>query len=256
MGKCFCVACIRVSLGVLTLLMFVLFPADTHADNHGFLGMQVQGNSPKIAEALELPSTEGVLVRDISVYGPASRAGIARGDLIISVHGTAIDTFERLLQISGTLKPGDEVKFGVLRRGKKMMFKMVLTSWPEGWTIKASSFAAQPDIGITFAALTPKMRKHLGIRWGSTGVAVSVANDGFAGLTSLRRGDIVAQINQRPVWEPKQFLDAYSAAKKAGRQSMLLLVERTDGFKYMIQPIIYPDAGAEPAFKIPGMQGG
>lgn len=244
-------------VGVLAVLTLMFFSTTSFAEDRGFLGMQVQGNSVRIAAALSLPTTAGVLVRDVSVYGPASRAGISRGDIIIKVHGTSIDTFERLLQVAGTLKPDDDVVFEVLRLGKKLSFNMQLTEWPDGWTVDASSFAAQPDIGITFAALTPKMRKHLNVRWGTIGIAVSVSSEGFAGLTSLRRGDVVTQINQMPVWDPKQFLDAYSDAKKAGRDGMLLLVERSDGLKYLIQPIVYPDAGQQdPGFKLPGMKQG
>ena len=76
-------------------------------------------------------------------------------------------------------------------------------------------------------------------------------------MTSLRRGDVVTQINQAPVWDPKQFLDAYSEAKKAGKDALLLLVERSDGFKYVIQLIVYPDAGQQdPEIKLLGMQQG
>lgn len=257
MRNIFCIMRTADWFGVLAVFTIVFFSTASFAEGRGFLGMQVQGNSVRIAAALSLPTTEGVLVRDVSVYGPASRAGISRGDIIIKVHGTSIDTFERLLQVSGTLKPDDEVVFEVLRLGKKLAFNMKLTQWPDGWTVDASSFAAQPDIGITFAALTPKMRKHLNVRWGTIGIAVSVSSDGFAGLTSLRRGDVVTLINQAPVWDPKQFLDAYSDAKKAGRDSMLLLVERSDGLKYVIQPIVYPDTGQQdPGFKLPGMQQG
>ena len=101
------------------------------------------------------------------------------------------------------------------------------------------------------------MRKHLNVRWGIIGIAVLVSCEGIAGLTSLRRGDFVTQINQMPVWDPKQFLDAYSDAKKAGKDALLLLVERSDGLKYVMQPIVYPDAGQQdPEFKFPGMQQG
>jgi len=250
----------RRSFGVFFVLtfFFVTFLAErAPADERGFLGMQVQGNSPKIAAALGLSFANGVLVRDISVDGPASNAGISRGDIIISMQGVPIDTFERLVQIAGGLKPGDEISIDIYRLGKTIKLKMAVSDWPAGWDITKSAFAAQPELGVTFAALTPKLRKHLGIRWGSTGIVVSVFNDMFAGLTSLRRGDVVTQINQKPVWEPQQFLDAYAASKEGGRPSMLLLVERSDGYKYMLQPIIQAIGTQDPpAFKIPGQQGG
>jgi len=250
----------RRSFGVIFVLtfLFATFPAErAPAAERGFLGMQVQGNSPKIAAALGLSFANGVLVRDISIDGPASTAGIARGDIITSMQGVPIDTFERLVQIAGGLKPGDEIGIDVYRLGKTVKLKMMVSEWPNGWGITKSAFAAQPELGITFAALTPKLRKHLGIRWGSTGIVVSVFNDMFAGLTTLRRGDVVTQINQKPVWEPQQFLDAYAAAKEAGRASMLLLVERADGYVYVLQPIIQAVGSQEaPVFKIPGQQGG
>jgi serine protease Do len=249
------------TLGVgcaMALSVFAAYVAPVAAEDRGFLGMNVQGNSPKIAAALGLESAIGVFVRDISIDGPAAHAGIARGDLIIKMHGTPIDTFERLLQVTGALQPGDKVDVEIMRLGKVKTVKMQMSGWPDGWSIEDSAFAAQPELGVTFAALTPKMRSHMGIRWGSTGIVVSVFNDLFAGLTSLRRGDVVTQINQKPVWDPKQFLEAYDAAKKDGRQALLLLVERPDGFKYMLQPIIQAMDNTNnlkaPVFKLPGQK--
>ncbi|MEX0693084.1 MAG: PDZ domain-containing protein [Rhodospirillales bacterium] len=242
---------------VMALSVFVGQVSLATAEDRGFLGMNVQGNSPKIAAALGLESAIGVFVRDISIDGPAAHAGIARGDLITKLHGTPIDTFERLLQVAGTLQPGDKVDVEIMRLGKLITVQMQMSAWPDGWNIEQSAFAAQPELGVTFAALTPKMRNHMGIRWGSTGIVVSVFNDLFAGLTSLRRGDVVAQVNQKPVWEPKQFLEAYDHAKKEGRQALLLLVERPDGFKYMLQPIIQAMDNNNlkaPVFKLPGQK--
>lgn len=245
-------------IAIFTLCVVVFGARHATADERGFLGMQVQGNSPKIAAAMGIDTSIGVLVRDISVDGPAAVAGIARGDIILSLHGVAIDTFERLVQVAGELRAGDEIDVVVLRLGKKIKLKMDVSGWPDGWRIEKSAFAAQPDLGLTFASLTPKLRDHLGIRWGSVGIAVSVFNDMFSGVTPLRRGDVVVQINQQRVWQPQQFLDAYAKAKEKGLPALLLLVERTDGFKYILQPVVSEPIGgpAPPAFKLPGQQGG
>ncbi len=249
------------AVGVSCILAISVFAGDiasAGAEDRGFLGMQVQGNSAKIAAALGLESSIGVFVLDISVDGPAAHAGISRGDLIVKMHGKTIDTFERLLQVVGSLKPGDIVDVELQRLGKKITVKMTLSPWPEGRDIEQSSFAAQPELGVTFAALTTKLRNNLGIRWASTGIVVTVFDEQFASQTSLRRGDIVVQINQNPVWEPKQFLDAFNKAKKDGQETILLLVERPDGFKYMLQPMpqAINDNLRAPVFKLPGQSGG
>lgn len=225
------------------------------SSERGFMGMQVQAVSARIAAALSFEKSSGVLIRDISIDGPASNAGLRRGDLIVSMQGQEIDTFERLLQISNKWRAGDKIAVVVWRAGETAKMSMTLSAWPETWLVKDNAFAAQPDLGLTLAALTPKLRERLGVRWGATGLIVTVSDDQFAGVTPLRRGDVVVQINQKAVWKPAQFLDAYANAKSAGAPNLLLLVERSDGFKYMLQPVGGGDTAPAPGFKIPG-QGG
>lgn len=241
---------------IFTVALIIAFVCvHAQAEERGFMGMQVQGVSPRIAAAIGFESSAGVLIRDISIDGPASNAGLRRGDLIVTMQGKKIDTFERLLQLSATWKSGETIDVEVWRSGKTTKLSMTLASWPETWLVKDNAFAAQPDLGLTFAALTPKLRERLGIRWGSTGLIVTVSDDQFAGVTPLRRGDLVVQINQKPVWHPKQFLEAYSKAKDAGAAHLLMLVERTDGYRYMVQPVASGQMAPAPGFKLPG-QGG
>lgn len=228
--------------------------AEATAEERGFLGMQVQGMSAKLANALGLQSAIGVIVRDISIDGPAAHAGIARGDIITKMDDVVIDTFERLVKVAGDLRPGQKIKLELLSGGKTRTAEMTLSTWPPQWNVDGAKIAVQPDLGLTFAGLTSKLRDRMGIRWSSTGIVVTAIDNAFSTTSALQRGDIVVQINQQPVWDPSQFLDAYAAAKRDGRNGLVLLVERSDGFKYVIQPVGV--AGVEaPVFKIPG-QGG
>ncbi len=243
-------------LSVLFLSQFVALCAG--AEERGFLGLQVQGMSPKISAALQLDVHIGVLVRDISIDGPAAHAGIQRGDLIVKMNGQGIDTFERLMQISETLKPGDTIEVEIRRQGDKKILHMTVGVWLESWQVTDSAYAAQPELGLTFGALTPKLRKRMGVRWGTNGIMVTVSDDQFVAVTPLRRGDVVVQINQKPVWKPHQFLHAFSDAKKNGRPSLLMLVEQSDGFKYMLQPIPSADdtLAPPPLMTLPGQKQG
>ena len=200
----------------------------------GFIGMQVQGMSAKISAALGVKSAKGVLVRDIALQGPAAKAGFLRGDLIITFNGEEVATFEGLIKMVRTIKPGQNVPVTVLRMGKKRNLTIKAGKWIDSWEIKKGSFVNIPERGLTLAALTPKVRQRFGIRWGSTGVVITLLDREKTKNIDLQRGELIRQVNQREVWLPSQVWDMYIEAKKNKRPSLLLLVEGINGFRFSI----------------------
>ena len=121
--------CKRLSLSLAAILLAaailtaLIKPA---AAESGFTGMQIQGMSQQTASALGLKSTDGVLVRDVALGGPADKAGIKRGDLILNYGGQRIDSFKKMMAVAGITKPGQEVKVSILREGKPVTLTMKL----------------------------------------------------------------------------------------------------------------------------------
>ena len=212
-----------------------------------FVGMQIQGLSPEAAGALGLGNTAWVLVRDVALGGPAAEAGFRRGDLIVEFAGKPVQSFEQLVSQVAALTPGLSVDATVQRDGgRRVKLSLKAGIRPEAWREAPDKFAVLPDLGLTFAAITPKVRQQFGVRWGSTGVLVTLVDEvkaQTAGRTvDLRRGEIVVAVNQRPVWQPDQVLAAYAEARKAGRKALLLLVEGTEGasrngFRFSLLPV-------------------
>ena len=211
-------------------------PVGAEATESGFLGMQMQGMSPKIAAALGLKSADGVLVRDVVLGGAADKAGIKRGDLILKFGGKRIDSFAAMVKAAQATKPGQKVRVDILRQGKPTALTLTLGSWTEPWRITKSAVASFPASGLTLSSLTKKLRKGFGLRWGSVGVVVTLVDPDRTDIT-LRRGDLILQVNQKEVWRPDQVVAEYKAAKKAGRKKLLLLVERVNGFSFMALPV-------------------
>ena len=101
---------LSINLAVLVLMLAVLAaPGLAPAAETGFTGMQVQGMSVKIANALGRKSLNGVLVRDVALGGPSDRAGFRRGDLILEYGGKKIENFDSLVKATGTTKPGQKL---------------------------------------------------------------------------------------------------------------------------------------------------
>ena len=211
--------------------------APAQAAEFGFSGMHVQGMKPAIATALGMKKAEGVLVRDVALGGPADKAGVMRGDLIVKFNGVKIDTFKRLVGVVTKTKPGQSIDLAIKRSSGDKTLKMKLGRKPPSWKVDKGSVIAFTEIGITLAAVTQKIRKRFNIRWGSIGVLVTLIDPEFASRMVLERGDMIVQINQKPVWLPQQVRDAYDKAKADGRKQLLMLVERVSGFEFMMLPV-------------------
>ena len=224
------------SLAILALIaIFATAPKPALAET-GFIGLQVQGMSLQIAKALDLKSTDGVLVRDVVLGGASDKAGFKRCDLILKFDSKPIKDFNAMVKFAGATKPGQTVKVDIRRHGKPMTLSLILGKWSAPWLINKSDVASLPASGLTLASLTQKLRKGFGLRWGSIGIVVTLVDPDRTDI-GLRRGDLILQVNQKDAWLPDQFIAEYKAAKKAGRKELLLLIERVNGYRFMAFPV-------------------
>ncbi len=237
-----CGGSLRLTIRNFRFLLFsmgvvIFLGSSTRAAEFGFSGMHVQGMKPAIAKALGMVKAEGVLVRDVALGGPADKAGVQRGDLILRFNGVKIDTFKRLVGAVVKTKPEQVVSMKVRRNAGEKLLKLKLGRKPASWKVTKGTVMAFTEIGITLAAVTEKIRKRFNIRWGSIGVLVTLVDTEFASRMLLNRGDIIVQINQEPVWLPQQIRTYYDMAKAQGRKHLLMLVDRVNGFEFMLLPV-------------------
>jgi serine protease Do len=228
----------RLSTAGLAVAVFLASTVlNSAAADPGFVGMEVQGLSPGVAAALGLKDAKGVLVRDVALGGPAAQAGVRRGDLIIKFGGQDIDTFERLVAIIRGTASGRNLPVTVLRQGKPVTLTLKTGPWPEAWKVQTGAAATIPELGLTLAALTPQVRERMGVRWGAVGVIVTIVDDTKVKGMSLKRGELIHQVNQHDVWLPEQMVTRIKEAKAEGRKEVLLLVEGVNGFRYVLLPV-------------------
>ena len=202
----------------------------------GYLGVRIQTVTDEIAQGLDLPSASGALVTSLSEGGPAAKAKIEVGDVILTFDGKPISEMRSLPRIVAETAVGREVDVVVWRKGQKMTLKATLGEFPEDEPKLASRTPTQrprdatvESLGIDLAAITPELRKRFNLADDTAGVVVTDVKDGSpAAEKQIRPGDIIRKIgpNQSDITDPNQVEQAVESALEAKRETLLVLVER------------------------------
>jgi len=166
-----------------------------------WLGAKLQGVNAEIAESLGLRRPAGALVASVTQGGPAARAGLKTGDLIVAVDGQAIDDPEAFGYRFATKPLGGSAQVGVMRGGKETRFSVALETAPENPPRDAVRIRSRSPLGgATIANLSPAVAEEMRIDSSLQGVVVTAVDEGTAAqAVGLRPGDIVLEINGEKV---------------------------------------------------------
>jgi len=205
----------------------------------GSLGVVVQPVTQSIARAFNLPGEpRGALVADVTPNSAAAKSGIQRGDILLELNGEPIAGSRELSLKISMMAPGATVKLKLFRSGQEREVSATLGELQakgEGGAGQAGAAGAGPHIGISVDQLTPDIARQLGLPARTSGVVITSVQPGSAAEEAgLRRGDVIQEVNRKPVATPDQFL---SAVRQAGGGSVLLLIERGGDHVYvMVEP--------------------
>ena len=187
-----------------------------------WLGARLQAVTPEIAETLGLKRPAGALVAGLSTGGPAAKAGLKTGDLIVAVDGQPIDDPNAFDYRFGTKAIGGSAKVDVMRGGKEQSANVVLISAPDTPREEIVIQARSPFTGVKVGNLSPALADELRLDPGAEGVAIlDVANGSPAQRLGFRRGDVVVSVNDKPIQKTR---DLDQATKQEGRQWRLVLM--------------------------------
>ena len=192
----------------------------------GLLGVTVQGVTNDLAAGLGLNKAEGALVSGVTPGGAAEKAGLKRGDVIMSYQGRAVvDTNSFRNEIAAT-KPGTTITLGVMRDGRTSEFKATLSENADakiaGRDPEDRDGEASAKYGMTVEPLTPEIARQLELDRDVKGVVISgVEPSGAAASAGLREGDVIQQVNGKPVRTADEVRAALNAT--SGKPAVLLV---------------------------------
>ncbi|MGH0031762.1 MAG: DegQ family serine endoprotease [Myxococcota bacterium] len=208
----------------------------TGSVTRGWLGVVIQRVTPELAESFDLEDKAGALVSKVEPGGPADKAGVQRGDVVVEFNGEPIEEMEELPRVVAGTSVGTKAKVVVLRDGDRKTLDVEVGRFPDDPKLARAGEEEEPEearaeaYGMRIQNLTEELAEQLGLDDASEGVVVTQVQRGSpAAEAGLRRGDVILEVDRKPVGDVKSFEERLGAAKKGA----LLLVRRGDNTLFM-----------------------
>ncbi|MFW6050791.1 MAG: Do family serine endopeptidase [Myxococcota bacterium] len=170
----------------------------------GWLGVAIQDVDAELAAAMDLSTSDGVVVADVVEGGPADEAGLQRGDVIVAMDGEAAESTGRLRNQIAMRGAGKRVTLEVLRGEERRRLEATLAELPQEQArgpVPQQAPTSRSRAGMTVAPLDSDTRSRYDIPPSvRTGVVVTeVAPGSPAGRAGVREGDVIVEVNRKPV---------------------------------------------------------
>ena len=223
----------------------------------GYLGVTISTVTEDIAASLGLKPNQGAFVQSVLPGGPADKAGVQEGDVVLSANGREVASNSELTRIVALAKAGDPIHLKVLRDGKTLSIDVKSGVRPtEAQLALRDGGAGQPGgadedegalavpkakaLGLGVVAITPALRKEFTLDDKVQGALImAVAEDSDAEKIGIAKGDVIAKAGEHAVTGLGDIEAAVAEAKKAGRPSVLCKVwhRGPSGFNAVYVPI-------------------
>ena len=200
----------------------------------GWIGVKLQLVTPEIADAIGMARAQGSIVSWVLPNGPAKKAGLAIGDVILRYNGTAPSDDRALLRDIAHTPAGDTITLAVRHDGAEHDVPVVAEAWPRNqWEamdapakVQRPKIIVPPDLGLTMSALSPEDKEKLVAKTGGPdGVLVmSVAPNSDSGNRGLSSGDVILRVQDKPVTTPDEVRSGIAAVRAEKRDYVLMLI--------------------------------
>jgi serine protease Do len=223
------------------------------AARRGWLGVQIQTINEDIAERLDIEANVGALVSAVSKDSPASKAGLEKGDIIMKFDGKAVTAMRGLPRLVAQTPIGKAVEVEVKRKGESKTLSVAIgrleddevkaeekpavpapksgeATEPKADLNKDGSLATTSLLGLSLAAVTDDVREQFGLSPKAKGIVVTdIDPKSPAAEKNIRVGDVIVEAQEMPLLKPADLADRIDTVKKAGGNTILLLVEDAKG---------------------------
>jgi serine protease Do len=215
----------------------------------GWLGVRIQQVTPDIAESVGLHDASGAIVAGVNDGGPADKAEIHNGDIILKFNNQDVKEMRNLPRIVAETAIGQSVPVTVWRSGHEQILQATVAEMPEDMQQAAASppvdnkppadaAVALSGLGLKLSPITGDTREKFSLNADQKGVVVTeVTPDGAAAQRGLKPGDVIVEVQQEAVHSPAEVQEKVDRVRKTNRRSALFLIQQPDGMHYIPLPL-------------------
>jgi serine protease Do len=197
----------------------------------GWLGVSLQPLTSDLAASFGVKEGKGALVSDVSADSPAARAGVKSGDVILEFNSKKVEDPSALARAVAVAKPGETAKLSVLRDRQAQAIEIKLGEIPaERVAAGATGPTGSSGLGLTVQPVTPEIARQLDLKNPSGVVVTRVEPSGPAAEAGLQRGDVIVEVDRKPV---KSIEDFEKLASQGGNKQVLMRVQREGNAIYV-----------------------
>jgi serine protease Do len=195
----------------------------------GYLGVLIQKVTPEIAESLGMERGYGALVANVSKDGPAEKAGVKVGDVIVEFDGKEVKDSGDLPIIVARTPVDKKVRMKVLRDKKEVILNVAVGELKEEEVV--ASVPEKGELGMTVQRVTPQMAESLGLEKPEGVVVTDVESGSAADEAGIRRGDVIVQIDRKTIRSVDEYKKSIAGIRKG--KGVLFLVKRGDSTLFL-----------------------
>ena len=198
----------------------------------GWIGITMQPLDRDLATYFGVPEATGAVVNSVTAHSPAAQAGLEPGDILTEFNGTPIEaekdedlgTFQRLV---ARVRPGQQVKLGLLRGGKSRTVELKVASQP-----KIEPALAESDAGFQAQEITENLYREQRLASRRGAYVSFVARGSPASEAGLAPGDVVERIEKAEIGDLDDFRNAIDAV--AQKRAFLITAQRGNETKFLL----------------------
>jgi len=203
----------------------------------GMLGVTIQSVDADLAASMSLPSARGAIVTSVSARGPAEKAGIKRGDVITAVNDHPVNDPNSLRNTVASMAPGSTATVTLLRNGRDQNVSVALGELPDSPRDESEETSSNDGptgnekYGLSLQVFTSNLAERYGLDAQDQGLLVArVDPNGSAANAGIRQGDLIQEVNRRPV---RNVPDFTAAVQQSGARPALMLIKRRNAVTFL-----------------------